>query len=159
MERIVIIGFGNILMGDDGAGIHLVRQLGQQVLPAGVELLDGGVNSFAALSGMGPAQRGILVDAMAAGGNPGDIYRLSAAELSGMTRPAAWSLHDVSLADSLRLLNRLKILPPLIVYGIEPWRTELSMELSPPVAAAVSRVAARIAAELETILQEEVGLE
>ena len=46
--KTLVIGFGNLLMGDDGAGIHLIQKLANESLPAQVELIDGGVNSFAA---------------------------------------------------------------------------------------------------------------
>ena len=152
MTKILIIGFGNILMGDDGAGIHLIRKLGQAHLPHGVELLDGGVSSFAALSELRQANYGILIDSMKGGGQPGDIYRMTADELTDQWVQQTWSLHDFTLMDSLRALRRMQEAIPLFVYGIEPLQTELSMLLSCPVALAVDRVTALVMEDLTLIL-------
>ena len=152
LGKILIIGFGNILMGDDGAGVHLIQNLLQQPLPSRVELLDGGVNSFAALAEMKNAKLGILIDAMSAGGEPGDIYRLTAAQLNNQTCQKGLSVHDFSLLDSLKIANKMDELPPVIIYGIEPEKTELGMELSNPVKLAVEKVVAKIMEDLRTII-------
>jgi hydrogenase maturation protease len=64
-----VLGLGNILMGDEGIGVHVVRALEQHTLPAGVECLDGGTGGFVLLEPLESADRIVLVDA-AADGNP-----------------------------------------------------------------------------------------
>ena len=64
MGKTLIIGFGNLLMGDDGAGIHLIQKLATVDLPAEVELIDGGVSSFAALAELPEDLRRELADAL-----------------------------------------------------------------------------------------------
>ena len=152
MGKVLIIGFGNILMSDDGAGIHLIQNLLQQPLPSEAELLDGGVNSFAALAEMKNAKMGILIDAMSAGGKPGDIYRLTAEQLDNQPCQKFLSVHDFSLLDSLRLAKKMDELPPVIIYGIEPAITDLGMELSAPVKLAVEAVIAKIMEDLRSII-------
>ena len=120
MGKTLIIGFGNLLMGDDGAGIHLIQKLATVDLPAEVELIDGGVSSFAALAELPSAERAILIDTMAGGGTPGTIYRLTAQQLDALPKTSAISVHDFSLSDSLQLISRIGELPPILIYAIEP---------------------------------------
>ena len=151
MGKTVIIGFGNLLMGDDGAGIHLIQKLANECMPAQVELIDGGVNSFAALSGLQSASLAILIDSMAGGEAPGTIYRLTAEQLEAQPNPRALSVHDFSLLDSLQLIGRVEDLPPILIYGIEPSTLDLTMELSQPVERAVDQVIAKIKEDLRSI--------
>lgn len=153
LDKLLIIGFGNVLMGDDGAGIHLLRRLEQQNLPAGVELLDGGVSSFAALTALQQASSAILVDSMAGGGRPGEVYRLTGGDLEEPAVAVPLSAHDFSLLDSLRLARRTMELPPLVLYGIEPASLELSMELSPQVSEALDKVTTHILNDLRPMMQ------
>jgi len=152
LARVLIIGFGNLLMGDDGAGIHLIQKLATQVLPPQVELLDGGVSSFAALAELRAATQGILIDAMTGGGTPGDIYRLTTDQLPDQPCAQMLSVHDFSLLDSLQRAKQAAELPPVIIYGIEPAELELGMELSTPAALAVDRVITRIMDDLRAII-------
>lgn len=142
--KILIVGFGNLLMGDDGAGIHLIRKLAAQQMPVQVSLLDGGVNSFAALAELRYASQGIFVDAMTCEGEPGDVYRMTADDLNTQPCGRSMSLHDFSLIDSLRLSKHTDELPPIIIYGIEPASINLGIELSPQVTLAVDKVISHI---------------
>ena len=154
MRKMLIIGFGNLLMGDDGAGIHLIQKLSTHTLPPQVELLDGGVSSFAALGELQSASMAILVDSMTGGGKPGDIYRLTADQLDCRQSSQALSVHDFSLLDSLQVAHQIGKLPPVIIYGIEPDCLDLSLELSPLVDLAVDAVIARIMTDLDSISRE-----
>lgn len=46
MKRILVMGIGNLLMQDDGVGVHVIRQLEQMELPPEVEVVDGGTHSY-----------------------------------------------------------------------------------------------------------------
>ena len=48
--RLLVLGIGNLLMGDEGVGVHAIRALEKERLPAGVEMLDGGTGGFHLLS-------------------------------------------------------------------------------------------------------------
>lgn len=148
--KTLIVGFGNLLMGDDGAGIHLIQKMANHKLPANAELLDGGVNSFAVMAQLHDATFCIFVDAMTGGGEPGDIYRLTGDQLEDQPGTQALSVHDFSLVDSLRLAKQVGNLPPVIIYGIEPASIDLGMEISPPVVAAVDAVISRIKEDLRS---------
>ncbi|SDF29151.1 hydrogenase maturation protease [Sporolituus thermophilus] len=152
MSDIVVVGFGNLLMGDDGAGIRVVERLNDLGLPSGVKALDGGVASFEVLAGLRQAQAIIIVDAMAAGGAPGAVYRMTPADLGAPAPDRAFSLHEFTLLEALHLAAKVAPLPPVVIYGIEPASVELGLELTPPVAQAVERVANLIMDELRSEL-------
>ena len=133
MLRRVVIGFGNLLMGDDAVGIHVVRQLGDMDLPPDVELVDGAVASFEALSDARDADEIIIVDALAGGGQPGDMYQITPDDLGEVAAAGSFSLHQFSLTEALYLTKQVGPMPPILIYGIEPGTVELTLELSPPV--------------------------
>ena len=146
--RTAVVGFGNLLMGDDGVGIHVVRELADAGLPDAVELVDGGVSSLEVLASLLGAARIVIVDALAGGGEPGAIYRLTPDDLGEAAASPTFSLHEFSLAQSLALLARTAALPPIVIYGVEPACIDCGLELSAPVAEAARRVAALIKEEV-----------
>ncbi len=118
----LIIGIGNSLFGDDGAGIHVIERLGGRDLPAHVELIDGGTLSFTLLEKVESAKRLIIVDAAELEAEPGTVQVFRNAEmdvyLSNSVRP---SVHEVNLLDVLtaaRLRGRLPDHYALV--GIQP---------------------------------------
>ncbi len=148
MGRTVVVGFGNLLMGDDGVGIHVVRALAARGLPPGVEAVDGGVASLEILGSLLDAAKVIIVDALAGGGEPGAVYRLTPTDLGQAAAPPGYSLHEFTLPQALALLAQTATLPPIVIFGVEPAAMDMGLELSPPVAAAAGRVADLIAVEL-----------
>lgn len=148
MKKNYVVGFGNLLMGDDGVGIQVVQALAKDELPSGFAAVDGGVSSLEVLGTMLDAGRIIVVDALSGGGEPGTVYRLMPADLGSATPPAALSLHDFTLAQAIALLAVGSTLPPMVIYGIEPADMAMGLELSPPVAAAAARVKDLILAEV-----------
>lgn len=148
MGRTLIIGFGNILMGDDGAGIHAVQKLAACSLPSQTEAIDGGVSSFAALTDIHDAARVIFIDAMRGGGQPGTIYRLTLDNFGPLPMGEALSVHDFSLWDALTAYRSLGELPPIVIYGIEPETLEWGLDLSPRVSAAVETLIAKVLADI-----------
>ena len=149
MLRRVVIGFGNLLMGDDAVGIHIIRHLAEMDLPEDVELVDGAVASFEALSDARDADEIIIADAIAGGGQPGDVYQISPDDLGEVAASGSFSLHQFSLTEALHLTKQLGPMPPIVIYGVEPGAVELTLELSAPVAAAAKRAALLIASYLK----------
>ncbi len=148
MERTYVVGFGNLLMSDDGVGIRVVEELANDKLPAGVTAIDGGVSSLEVLGSLLAASRIIIVDALTGGGEPGTVYRLAPADLGPAEPAAGFSLHDFSLPQTLALLAARAALPPMVIYGIEPAELAMGLVLTPEVAAAAARVRKLILAEL-----------
>src|SRR3974377_477693 len=69
--KLLVLGIGNVLMGDEGLGVHVVRHLEKEDVPVGVELLDGGTGSFLLLDPIQLARKVILLEATLDAHSPG----------------------------------------------------------------------------------------
>lgn len=98
-NSILVLGIGNVLMGDEGVGVHVVRHLEQLPLPANVRCLDGGTGSFLLLESLQAASRVILIDATIDGKPPGTVTRLTPQFSSDY--PPTLTAHDIGLKDLL----------------------------------------------------------
>lgn len=144
--RTLVIGIGNLLMSDDGAGIHVIEALRNRTLPEHVELIDGGTLSFTLLETVESADRLIIVDAAELEAAPGTVRAFHDRDmdvyLGSANRP---SVHEVNLLDVLtaaRLRGRMPGRYSLI--GIQPanigWGDRPSKALEPSIDQAVDLV-------------------
>ena len=130
--RIVVIGVGNLLLKDEGIGIHTVQALQELDLPPDVKLIDGGTSpDIIAYTRAG--DKLIIVDAAKAGGEPGTIYRFKPEDLAEEKASLA-SAHELGVVHNLKLISLSGNEPgEIVIIGIEPkeieWGTELSPEL------------------------------
>jgi hydrogenase maturation protease len=141
LKPVKVIGIGNLLMQDDGVGVHVINYLSDLGVPDHVELIDGGTHSYDLLEYFAADASFIVVDAMHAGGEPGAIYRAPLHELGLKPSDQIMSLHELHFIEAVQMANMLGYNPDILVYGIEPQSVKLSLELSPPVAAAVPKAA------------------
>ena len=149
---VVVVGCGNLLRGDDGAGPECVRLLGESGLPTGVIAIDAGTSGADVVLCMRRANRVILVDACQSGRPPGSLLRLSAADLAEISPTGPLNVHAFRWIDAVRLTRALAGEQPAAT--VSAWLVEGAdfapgSGLSPPVAAAVSQLAAEIRAALE----------
>jgi hydrogenase maturation protease len=130
--RIVVIGVGNLLLKDEGIGIHAVRALQEIDLPPDIKLIDGGTSpDLIAYTRAGDKM--IIIDAAKAGGEPGSIYRFKPEDLAA-GKGTLTSAHEMGVVENLKLMTLTDNEPrEIVIIGIEPkdieWGTELSPEL------------------------------
>lgn len=144
----LVIGIGNSLFGDDGAGIHVIERLREAGLPDTVELVDGGTLSFTLLDFVEEADRLIVVDAAELHAEPGtvEIFKDEAMDefLTSSKRP---SVHEVNLLDVLVAARIRGTLPARrTLVGIQPLSLDWSSTPTPEVAKGVAQAADAIAA-------------
>jgi hydrogenase maturation protease len=141
--RPLVMGVGNILMGDEGVGVHAARLLEQQVLPGHPTILDGGTGGFHLLSLFEEYDPIILIDATL-DGQPAGTVRLLQPKFA-RDFPRTLSAHDIGLRDLLESASLLGPLPVmyLITVSIDQIQS-MCMELSAPVAAAMAQVGATV---------------
>jgi hydrogenase maturation protease len=145
----VVIGLGNVILSDDGLGVHAVRVLRERyAVGDGVELIEGGTAGLLLLPHLADARRAIIVDAVDAGGAPGTLTRLE-----GKDWTSAFSIrmtpHEVALEDLLGAVQLSGAWPEeLVLLGAQPASIALGTELSAPVAAALDELVDAIASEL-----------
>ena len=131
---VLILGIGNLLLSDEGIGIHAVRCLSQHELPPDVEILDGGTSGADLVDDLEGRTKVVVIDAASGDGPPGTVYRCEAHEL--MEQEGGMSLHEFGLSDSLHMAEKLGCAPKrVIVLGVQPASLRPGMELSPEVAA------------------------
>lgn len=143
--RMVVAGFGNVLRGDDGFGVEVVRRLQQDGgAPSGTVFLEVGTGGIAlAQELLTPCDRLVIVDAMARGGSPGSLYVL---QVEAVERPRSVDIHLAVPARALGLAQALGALPSeVFLVGCEPAvLDDLIMELSQPVSEAVDSALAEV---------------
>ncbi len=131
-DRILILGIGNYLMGDEGVGVHVVQALSKIDLPEHVDIIDGGTGSFDLMPILSHYPVVIFVDATMDFRPPGTIdvlYPEFAADF-----PTVLSAHDVGLKDMIDALEFKGELPKIIlitvsIKGMSPMDITLSDEV------------------------------
>jgi hydrogenase maturation protease len=145
--KTLVLGLGNILMSDEGVGVHVLRALEKHPLPPGVECLDGGTGGFILLEPMQTADRIVMIDA-AADGNPVGTVTRTVPRFS-RDYPPTLTAHDVGIKDLLDLFYMLDGGREVTLYAItiDP-QQPISMSLSPEIASAADVAVHEILAEL-----------
>jgi len=146
-EHVLVLGIGNVLMGDEGVGVEVVRQISQMPLPNNVQCLDGGTGSFLLLEPMQRADRIILIDATIDGNPPGTVTRLTPNFSSDY--PKTLTAHDIGLKDLLdaAYLTGIPLELTLLAISIDP-PAFVGMDLSPAMAARVPEIVRCVLEEL-----------
>ena len=127
--RIVVIGVGNLLLRDEGIGIHALKALQEIGLPPEVRLVDGGTSpDIIAYTKAG--DKLIIIDAAKAGGEPGAIYRFRPEDLAE-EKGVLTSAHELGVAQNLKLMSLVGNEPKeTVIIGIEPAEIDFGIELS-----------------------------
>lgn len=143
--RYVILGIGNILLGDEGVGVRAVEVIERDyLLPEGVVAIDGGCSAMELLEDLENLDGLIVVDAVYAGQQPGDLVELQGDEVSKFFRNRM-SPHQVGLSDVLASLEFTGRAPKrLLIVGVKPVSMDLSMELTPEVTARLPAMVLRV---------------
>lgn len=147
MKKTLILGVGNVLLADDGVGIHLIRKLQQMDLPKYVEVIDGGTQGFELINYFQGKKKIIIVDALKTDAEPGSVYRFTPEDIN-LKRHEAFSAHQSDLSELLYFAQELTPKPEIIIYGIVAEEyVRFGMDLSPAVASRLDRI-------IETVLEE-----
>jgi len=132
-KEILILGVGNILMKDEGIGVHVVKRMREMALPDNVEILDGGTAGLDLVEYIENRRKLIVIDAVKTGDRPGTIYRLTEANLKAKPK-AIMSFHEIDFLDALYVSEIMKNRPEeIIMIGIEPKDMSMGMDLSPEI--------------------------
>jgi hydrogenase maturation protease len=136
--RILIAGLGNLLLMDDGVGVHAVQEL-QKNPPPGAVVAEVGTAVLNALHLLEWADNILAIDAMQAGGKPGTVYAFETGDVARGGIQA--SLHELNLLSALDFLKN-KTRPEIVIFGVEPERIDYGLDLTPAVAAALPKLTA-----------------
>jgi hydrogenase maturation protease len=150
-QKTLLLGLGNIIMGDEGIGVHVVRALCQQALPPGVACLDGGTGGFILLEPLQNADRIFLIDATADDNPIGTVTRTT--PKFSRDYPPTLTAHDIGVKDLLDAFYMQGGSRDVVLYAItiDP-RQSISMELSEVAKKAADEALTRILTELRSQL-------
>jgi len=144
---LLVLGIGNVLMGDEGVGVHVVRHLEKLGIPEGVELLDGGTGSFLLLEPMNRARRIILIDATLDSQPPGTVRRLT--PRFSTDYPRTLTAHDIGLKDLLDTFYLLGHPVDVVLFAVSIASfQEISLDLCQEIAERVPEIAQLVLREL-----------
>jgi hydrogenase maturation protease len=144
--RTLILGIGNLLLGDEGVGVHVVRAFQREELPENVVTTEAGTAFLDMLPDMEQADRIIIVDAMKGGEAPGTVYRIPFEACARRENIA--SLHEFDMARILYMLGRTTP-PEVVVFGVEPETIAWGTQLSPAVQEVVPMLLAIIRNDID----------
>jgi hydrogenase maturation protease len=135
--NILVAGLGNLLLRDDGVGVHAVREFQKQTQDT-YRAVDVGCAVFDALHLFEWAEKILLIDAMQAGGSPGTVYKVETIDaLEGGNTSS--SLHDLSVVQALKM-TRKDHGPEISIIGIEPEIIDFGLDLTEKVQASLPLV-------------------
>ncbi len=128
---LTILGLGNILLGDEGFGVHFVRWFARRHrLPPEVDLVDGGTMGYVLLDTLCNCEAMIVVDCLKTADTPGSLYRFDQRELEARL-PAPTSAHEVKFADVLCKAEMMGECPEITFLCIVPERYgEMDLEMT-----------------------------
>ncbi len=147
--RTTVLGIGNLLLKDEGVGVHVVQKLASDVRDVNTNIIDGGTSPEILSLIDDSIDKLIIVDAVKAGNKPGTIYRFSINDLDiDSEKPV--SLHEIGVLESLRMMALLNRQPKsTVLIGIEPKTIDYGLELSPEVKAVLPEVIKLVLQETE----------
>jgi hydrogenase maturation protease len=151
-KRILVLGVGNLLLSDEGVGVHVAQRMMTMAMPPEVQVVEGGTDGFGLVNVITEADRMILIDAVRGGGQPGSIYRFEIEDCPPYPDIFKTSVHQISILEVINLSSLIGSTPRTTIIGIEPACVEMGMELSPPVAAKIPKIIQMIEEEVEASL-------
>jgi hydrogenase maturation protease len=149
-NRMLVLGIGNYLMGDEGLGVHSIHALSKIKLPENVDIIDGGTGSFNLMPILSKYPLVIFIDATMDGKPLGSVSVLYPKYASDF--PKVLSAHDVGLKDMIDALEFTNELPKiiLITVTIEEMRP-MTIELSEKVQKSIPLVVDKVVEILDAI--------
>jgi len=131
--QVLILGVGNLLLKDDGFGVHLINALQDTKFPQNVKVMEAGTVSHQLIPLLHEIDHLIVIDVVEANDTPGSVFRFSPDDMKFASEQ--WvSLHQISLIDVLQMTDLTGKKPKTIIIGVQPkdvssWSLELSDEL------------------------------
>ena len=150
----LILGIGNVLMGDEGFGVHFARMMGHEPLRSGVAVLEGGTAGMQLMEAIESHRYVLLVDATLDNRPPGTVREIKPRFSSDY--PAAMSTHDIGLKDLISGLTFLGKLPEIYLFVVSVAELQpMYIGLSPEVEGALGQVKEKILERIQQLREKE----
>jgi hydrogenase maturation protease len=147
--NICVLGIGNILLSDDGVGVHVINRLNKEYkFPKSIRLIDGGTKGLDLLPFFEGNDRVLIIDAVDFKKEPGTIHIIDGEKVKGFLS-SKLSVHQIGLPDMLLAAQLMGIAPSRVcLIGIQPKSTETGIELSDEVKAQMGLLVEKVIQKL-----------
>lgn len=137
MAKLTVLGIGNILMRDEGVGVHILTDLQKRRWPEDVEFIDGGVGGLSLLTVIERAERLLVIDAAQMNLQPGEFRVIAPGQIVQESAQGRLSLHELPFIETLRLCEQFSRAPrEVTILAIQPAVIESGLALSDDLSAA-----------------------
>jgi hydrogenase maturation protease len=150
-NRILLMGLGNILLRDEGVGVHAVHHLRERYhFDPPIEIVDGGTLGLDLLPFLEDSDNVLIVDAIDFGKEPGYVGEIEDGNIpSGLQTKL--SAHNIGISDLLLAALWMDKKPRKIcLVGIQPESLAVGLELSGLIKDKMEELVERVTAKLET---------
>lgn len=131
-NKVTVLGIGNILMADEGFGVHFTRWFSQRRrIPDDLHVVDGGTLGYALLDILCSCDHLIVVDVLKVQDAPGSIYRFTKEEME-LHLPPPTSAHEVTFPDVLFKTELMGESPETVFLCVVPRQyRDMDLEMTP----------------------------
>ena len=155
-HKITILGVGNELMSDEGIGVHAAKELQKKDLPPFIEVIEGGTDGFGLLNIITDTDFLIIIDTLKGGSKPGTIYRFTVEDAPECSDMFKTSIHQISILEVLNLSGLVGKTPETVIFGVEPKKITMGMEISSEVKKKVPRLLDLVLEEVKKIKAKKI---
>ena len=148
--NIAVFGIGNILLSDDGVGVHTVNKLNSEYqFPGNVEMIDGGTKGLDLLPLFENRDKVLIIDAANFGKDPGTIDSVEGDKIPSFLS-SKLSVHQIGLPDMLFAARLMEIMPDeMCLIGIQPLSMETSAEMSDVISSKMEALVCKVLDKLK----------
>lgn len=120
-QKIVLMGVGNILLSDEGLGVHIVNELAAEYeFSQNLRVVDGGALSAHLIPTIKDADILLIVDCLDAKDEPASVYRFTYDDIKTRNTEVKTSMHQFSIMEILDMAKTMGYSPHTIVIGVQP---------------------------------------
>jgi hydrogenase maturation protease len=149
-KNILILGLGNILLGDEGVGVRVVEQLLSHSFPEEIEVIDGGTAGYELINFFEGKEKVIIVDAVKTDDTPGSVYKMDLSVVQE-DETVQLSLHQIGLKNVFKMASMMDLNPEVTLIGIVPKDyQDYNIGLSDEVEKAIPLAIETVLKEIET---------
>jgi len=149
---LTILGLGNILLRDEGFGVHFVHHFQEKYqVPESIAVIDGGTLGYVLMDIICETEYLLVIDTVRAEGKPGSMYRFSPDDVPACLDYRA-TAHEVEFLDILLKAEMLGEAPKTTILAVTPEEvSEGAMELTPTVQDSLSVMEDLVKEEIENL--------
>lgn len=149
-KNILVLGLGNILLGDEGVGVRVIEQLLSRSLPDEIEVIDGGTAGYELINFFEGKEKVIIVDAVKTDDTPGSVYKMDLSVVQE-DETVQLSLHQIGLKNVFKMASMMDLNPEVTLIGIVPKNyQDYNIGLSKEVEKAIPLAIETVLKELES---------